>query len=206
MPANSAPEPPVFTLRLPPRIDGREPGTQQLKAGASAVFLGANGAGKTRLAGWFDKALGNIGTFIHARRSIEMPRTYSIAGENEQLAAIYAGTLAPHWGDIAAMKNWRYLNNQNPYSSSDFANVLNIIGAKDAAASRKFRVDSRSSSAPVQTVRTELDAALEIWSNCLPHLVIDADKTPELFVKRIDDPSHPYEPGNMSDGERAIFY
>ena len=55
-------------------------------------------------------------------------------------------------------------------------------------------------------IRTELDAALEIWASCLPHLSIDACNTPELKVKRLDSLSDPYNPSDMSDGERAIFY
>ena len=131
-----------FIITLPPRIDGVAVESLKLKTGSSAVFLGANGAGKTRLAGWLDKQLGNDSTFIHARRNIEMPQRFSIEGEKEQLAGIYAGIAGSQWADIKAMKNWRYSNNTNPYSSNDFASVLNVLGTRDSAASRRFRVPS----------------------------------------------------------------
>ena len=194
----------IFTIALPPRIDGDEPGAVELKAGSSAVFLGSNGAGKTRLAGWFDKQLGNKATFIHALRSIDMPSTYNITKENEELAVIYAGT-SGGWQRIEEMKRWRYQSNHNPYASNDFINVLNILGTRDFSASRKFRLEF-SQSTSQERIRTDLDAALGIWSQCLPHLMIDASKTPELSVKRLDHPGEPYGPRDMSDGERAIFY
>ncbi|MGD9803534.1 MAG: AAA family ATPase [Hyphomicrobiaceae bacterium] len=197
----------MFSLKLPPRIDGAEPGEMELKSGSAAVFVGANGAGKTRLAGWLDKQLGNRSTFIHARRSIDMPRRYNIEGEKEQLAAIYAGHKASNWNEIQEMKEWRYSSNHNPYASNDFSNVMNILGTRDSSASRQFRVAFNASpNALPKELRTELDAALEIWENCLPHLSIDASNTPELIVKRLDNPGDPYDPSDMSDGERAIFY
>lgn len=196
-----------FSIPLPPRVDGAEPGFIKLKSSAAAVFLGANGAGKTRLAGWLDRQLGNHSTFIHARRSIDMPRQFSIEGEREQLAAIYAGTSNSIWPDLQAMKEYRYSQSRNPYSSNDFANVMNVLGTRDSAESRRFRVSfgANPTNLPKQ-IRTELDAALEIWANCLPHLSIDASNTPELKVKRLDGLADPYDPSDMSDGERAIFY
>ena len=70
-----------------------------------------------------------------------MPRVYSIADEREQLAAIYAGAGTHNWPSIKEMKDWRYTSNHNPYSSDDFGNVLNVLGARDASASRQFRVE-----------------------------------------------------------------
>ena len=102
------PEKDGIPIPMPPRVDGNTPDGFKLAEGRSIVVLGANGAGKTRLAGWLDRELKEQALYIPARRNISMPHTYSILSESSQLQQIIGNA---SWGSpqpIHEMKNHRY--------------------------------------------------------------------------------------------------
>lgn len=199
----------ILTVQLPPRIDGAPPEALGLQAGDSLLFLGANGTGKTRLAGWLDRAHGVRSLYIAARRDISMPSSYSILPEEKQFEMIYGQA---SWGqqqspDIELIKRHRYASGAAaPFNSNDFQNIMNVIAGRHLSEVQNFRNEYKPDSPPQNIGKTTLEMAIEIWKSLLPDLTIITSKAPTFVVEHRANPGITYEPADMSDGERAIFY
>lgn len=187
---------------LPSNLDG---GRISLLPGESVVFVGANGSGKTRLAGWLDKSNVDRAMYIPARRSIEMPGSYKISNEDLGFSAIYAGASLPNQ-TISTQKNFRYTNHDKAFLANDFEHVLNILGARHASEAIRFSQAFDPKKPPKERSKSELDRAIAIWEACLPHLRIHSDKAPDILVERVPSGDVLFSPKDLSDGERAIFY
>lgn len=196
--------PPLKTINLPPHVEPDQTHSLELASGAAVAFVGANGAGKSRMAAWIDRANSET-LYIRARRNVVMPDSYVITPESAEFIGIYAGGKI-NTEDIKTAKSVRYSSSRDGFGDDDFALVINLLGSRHATSALKFRRDFDPKNPPPNAPASELDVAISIWTEVLSHLEIDASTAPELRVRRRLAGAAFYPPKEMSDGEKAIFY
>lgn len=194
----------VKHLKFPPSMESASEVIEALADSQAIVFVGANGAGKSRMAAWIDR--NNEATlYIRARRDVLMPNAYSVSPEDAEYMSVLAGQKL-NIKDSGQAKQFRYGATKDTFADNDFSHVINMLGSRHATSALKFAESYDPKSPPLGRPRSDLDAAVKIWSDVLPHLLIDATKAPELRVRRKTDSEAWFAPKEMSDGEKAIFY
>lgn len=173
-------------------------------AGSSIVFIGANGAGKTRLGVFIDNNLSASGLEVHriaAHRSLILnpavvPPSLEIA--QNRLLYGYEG------GGFQNKNGHRYGNKPETAMLSDFDHVLAALYAENndvSIAYRQAALDGNGQFVPPKPAK--IDLLKTIWERVLPHR--------ELVVKSGNLKTKPpsgeeYPASDMSDGERVTFY
>ncbi|MEG9472275.1 MAG: AAA family ATPase [Sphingomonas sanguinis] len=176
----------------------------EVSAGASIVFVGANGAGKTRLGVLLDTGLSNAGVEVHriaAHRSLTLnpeivPSSLEIATKR----------LRYGWdqGTHAHKHGHRYGGKPETALLSDYDLVLSALYAENndvSVAYRQARQVSYEDSSPPPSAK--IDTAKKIWESVLPHrqLIILGNA-----LKTATPGGQEYSASDMSDGERVTFY
>ncbi len=181
--------------------------TLELKSGASTVFIGANGAGKTRLGVFIDRALSaahNIEVHrIAAHRSLVL--NPNIIAPNLEVAEkrLFFGR------DNAEAPQKEVLRwGQKPETAllSDFDHVLAALYAENNDVSVAYRPSKITY--PKQDTKppdAKIDKLKYIWESLLPHRKLDVLAS-NVKTKTVDENSTEYSASDMSDGERVIFY
>ncbi|MGV3577146.1 MAG: DUF4435 domain-containing protein [Devosia sp.] len=186
-----------------------QPGERRILSlpfGSAIAFIGPNGAGKSRMAAWIDQ---NNATslYLRARRSVVMPKSYSVAPEDSEYASILAGQRMDSNIDRAKQIRYSEIGERDYFADDDFQRVLNILGSRHATEAVKFRQAYDPQKPPLVAPQSELDKTTEIWHFVLPHLQIDSSNVPTLSItKQTGDEKVTYSPKDLSDGEKAIFY
>lgn len=188
-----------FTLTIP-TTDGNFSLT--LESGTSAILVGANGAGKSRLAVFLENAGGEEIHRISAHRALELNPEVVKISESHALNGLRFGHAgadvglhyrAGHrWGSKAASK---LLN--------DFDFLLQSLFAEQSRTALTTHQNSRAGNSH-QAEATKFEQLKMIWEYLLPHreLVISGDDIQVRFPGTEDT----YSAADMSDGERAMFY
>jgi len=165
-------------------------------AGQSYVFVGANGAGKSRLGDQIARHHMQVCNRISAHRTILIPesalapRSYQIESKEFELG--HPSVLNP---------TLKYGNDPSKFVQNDFDKLLKVLFSEEADRSIEFRAASKKSrKTPVPS--TKLDRVCAIFCRVLPHLKL----TPKHgAIEVIRDPVT-YHSSQLSDGERSIFY
>lgn len=175
--------------------------------GRAIVFVGANGSGKSRLGAWFDldSPQNHLTHRVAAQKSLDIPAITSpssldVAEKHllygwESSEASVQHKRGSKWGSrpIAQMQN-------------DFHQLLTFLFTEEFESSIKYRQQARGAPAatPGPPPDTKLDILKRIWESVLPHreLVVQAGK----IEARAQDGGSAYPAGEMSDGERVVFY
>lgn len=181
-----------------------EPLSLEAKAGGSVVFIGANGAGKTRLGAFLDAQLSQAGTEVHriaAHRSLNL--NPEVVPTNFQIA-----TNRLHYGYEAGgffyKLSRRFGGKPETAMLDDFDHLLSALYAENNDVSIAFREKCLANPSVHQTpTPTKMDRLKAIWETVLPHrrLVVLGGQ-----VKTSTTDGHEYSASEMSDGERVIFY
>lgn len=173
-------------------------------AGASVVFIGANGAGKTRLGVLLDNSLSSQGIEVHriaAHRSLNLnpsvvPPSLEIA--RNRLFYGYEG------GGPQSKNMHRYGQKPETALLSDFDHVLSALYAENNDVSIAYREAARKSNGQFMLPPpAKIDTLKSIWEKVLPHrqLVVASSN---LKTRTLDGDEYPAS--DMSDGERVTFY
>lgn len=178
--------------------------TVDLQAGGSVVFIGANGAGKTRLGVYIDAQLSNSGTEVHriaAHRSLNL--NPNVVPPNFEVATnrLYYGYDA---GGPQYKHGHRFANKPETALLNDFDHVLAALYAENNDVSIKYRqscIETPGSLSPPPPAK--IDKLKAIWERVLPHreLVVLGGN-----IKTKTNDGSEYSASDMSDGERVIFY
>lgn len=176
----------------------------EAKAAASIVFIGANGAGKTRLGVFLDRMLSRSGQEVHriaAHRSLKLnpkvvPPSFQVA------------TNRLHYGhDDGNFKNkdgYRFQNAPETTLLNDFDHVLASLYAENNDVSITYRQACMANPGSLQPPPSaKIDKLKSIWEAMLPHrqLVVLGGN-----IKTKTTEGQEYSASDMSDGERVIFY
>lgn len=173
-----------------------------LEPGRSTVFVGANGAGKTRLGVMIEQQLATDKVRrISAHRSLTMSDTLSAISLDRALRALATGY--PDQGGHRELHRY----NQKPAVAllTDYDYLLQALFAQQAceAIEHLQRHTTNRNQEPPVTILAKLK---EIWERLLPHRKLNLL---EMSVQVVPDDltaGSPYPASEMSDGERVIFY
>lgn len=174
-----------------------------IEPGSSVIFVGANGAGKTRLAVFLEDAMGSRAHRISAHRALKLnPAVPKIRGA-EALRKLRYGW--EHEQATVAHRQGNRWEDSKPAVAmlNDFDCLLQALFAEQSVTTLETHKQTRSGSL-TQAKATKFETLADIWQRVLPHrkLVISGD---DIRVSAEDAPE-PYPASDMSDGERAIFY
>lgn len=173
-----------------------------LEPGASVVFVGANGAGKTRLAVQIEKSLGAHVHRISAHRALVLNRDIpKISEEAAMRGLLYGGSEEMfklqhrdirRWGKHAAV-----------HLLNDFDFLQQALFAEQGNRALKTHTAARSGSVG-EVVATKFENLKSMWERLLPTkvLVLSGDRVDVAAPNNGDI----YSASEMSDGERAVFY
>lgn len=174
-----------------------------VEAGHTLVFLGANGAGKTRLGVKIEAELREGAHRVGAHRSLTLntkvpPPSYDVA-----LRRLFYGY---DEGQAGHRDGHRWQRKPAVSLLSDFDHVVAALYADENRTAVQHRQAHLRDSAAVPP-KTKLDVLKSIWSGLLPHrelIILDADIRVRPTDAAPDTPD--YDAGELSDGERVIFY
>jgi energy-coupling factor transporter ATP-binding protein EcfA2 len=188
-----------FSLSIPTHDD---PVAITLEQGTTAVFVGANGSGKTRLAIHIENAVGEDAHRISAHRELTLNPGVPKINENRALKGLRFG----HTNDgaqIGHRQGNRWAGKEAIVLLNDFDYVVQALFADQSRTALDTHKNVRAGSNHVAKA-SKLERLQEIWEQLLPHreLVIDGD---DIHVQ-VSGSTLIYSASEMSDGERAIFY
>lgn len=174
-----------------------------VEPGGTLVFLGANGAGKTRLGVKIETEIREGVHRIGAHRSLTLntkvpPPSYDVA-----LRRLFFGY---DDGDADYRNGHRWQGKPAVSLLSDFDYLVAALYADENRTAVLHRQAHLLDAAAVPP-KTKLDVLKSIWSGLLPHrelIVLDADIQVRPSGAAPNTPD--YDAGDLSDGERVIFY
>jgi hypothetical protein len=178
------------------------PLTISLEVGSSAVFVGANGGGKTRLAVLLENQLRDTAHRISAHRALQLNPGIQKISERVALLGLRYG-----WADERAVRDHRrdhrWAGKENVALLNDYDFLVQALFAEQTnrslATHKRVRAGDAATPEPAK-----LELLEQIWDRVLPHrkLLITGD---DINVT-VGNGANPYPASDMSDGERAIFY
>lgn len=185
-----------------PTFDGTS--TIGMHAGSSLVFIGANGAGKTRLGVFIDNLLSHSSVEVHriaAHRSLSLNPNVIASNREQAENRLFYGF---EGGGFQHKVGHRYQGRPETVLLNDFDHVLMALYAENNDVSIAYREQclAKPRRRP-PTPATKMDKLKSIWEKVLPHrhlLVLGGN------VKTSTVDGHEYSASDMSDGERVIFY
>jgi energy-coupling factor transporter ATP-binding protein EcfA2 len=188
-----------FTLSIP-TTDGNVSLT--LESGTSAILVGANGAGKSRLAVFLEDAGGEEIHRISAHRALELKPEVAKIRESHALNGLRFG----HAGDGVGLHyrvGYRWGSKAASKLLNDFDFLLQSLFAEQSRTALATHQNSRAGNSH-QAEATKFEQLKMIWEHLLPHreLVFSGD---DIQV-RFPSTGSLYSAAEMSDGERAMFY
>lgn len=172
-----------------------------VEKGASAIFVGANGGGKTRLAVEIERKFGLNAHRISAHRALSLNTNVPKIAEGAALAGLRTGS--PRDNRAANRDGFRWGNQSATKLLNDFDFLVQALFAEQTNKSLATHKLARAGTLTVAEP-TKLEKLAEIWERLLPHRVLHISGD-DIHVS-VPGRSDYYKASDMSDGERAIFY
>lgn len=185
----------------------------QIEFGGSMVIIGANGSGKTRLGVHIEEFLAakDIVQRIAAQKTLALDDVQLIGLEYAETSLRYGHQSA----SLAQKTQYRWQNKPATQLLNDFQALLQTLFAQQNRTAVKFLDDHRRHST-LPTPLTVLQRIQDVWQRLLPHrelqLLEASIRVKPVGSQRSGQPPEAiteadfYRAGEMSDGERAIFY
>lgn len=176
----------------------------EMLAGSSLVFIGANGAGKTRLGVFIDNQLSQASVEVHriaAHRSLSLNPNVVASNLEQAENRLFYGYVG---GGYQHKVGHRFEGRPETVLLNDFDNVLMALYAENNDVSIAYREKClKTPRRRPPTPATKMDKLKSIWEKVLPHrrLVVLGGNVKTSTVE-----GHEYSASDMSDGERVIFY
>lgn len=189
-----------YKLTLPTRNNGNV----EIETSNSLLFVGANGAGKTRLGTWieFNSPDASRVHRISAQKSLAMPDTTTPTSIDLAETDLLFGN--PQHG---RQNKHGYRWGQKPSVSllDDFSKLMVYLFSDHMEESAKYLAASKATDVRVSPPVTKLDTVKTTWERILPHrkLIVGGLR---IQTSITSDSSKLYSSSEMSDGERIVFY
>jgi hypothetical protein len=180
----------------------QEPTNVSVEPGASVIFVGANGGGKTRLAVRIEDSLVGRAHRISAHRALSLNPEVAKISEKQAISGLRIGR--PHEdAQVNQRSGHRWQSKAATVLLNDFDFLIQALFADQANKSLHTHQRARAgdhSPAPF----TKFEHLSQIWERLLPHrtLIISGDN----IEVSVPGSGSNYNASEMSDGERAIFY
>ena len=184
---------------------GETPIHVTLNPGNSAIFVGANGGGKTRLAVFIEDHIKEEAHRISAHRSLTLNPDVPKIPEDKARSGLKFG-LGYDTPNIKTRRHGRWGGKATTHLLDDYDLLLQALFAEQSnTALIAYDANKPGAKSPTQPFKShKFDLLKDIWGRLLPlrQLVITADN---ISVQSLSG-SKTYGASEMSDGERAIFY
>lgn len=187
------------------------PGAQlqvELVAGETSIFVGANGSGKSRLAVAIEEELGEGAFRIAAQRALKLDTKVSKSTERAAEKRLRIGIADdPDGYNVAShRRGLRYGGNPAVHPLDDFDALLQLLFAQQANAGTEF-LKAHEKDAAAERPTTTLAKLTATWERIFPNRPLHYTSDDIIVAFRnADGQPAPYGAGEMSDGERAVFY
>ncbi len=173
-----------------------------VEAGSSVIFVGSNGAGKTRLAVSIESQLQQRAHRVAAHRALTLNTDVPKVSEKLALNGLRFGHAAQdaHAGHRDGMR-WGKKHAVNLLNDFDY--VVQALFAEQSNTALKTHKSARSGATGTPEL-TKFEKLQRIWERLLParRLIISGDSVQVAALGGGDE----YSASEMSDGERAVFY
>jgi energy-coupling factor transporter ATP-binding protein EcfA2 len=193
------PAPFAFTI---PRL-GSNTLKVTLEAGQSLFFIGANGAGKTRLAAFIEGALPPSDVHrLAAQKSLVLNDRINLISLERAKKTLHVGH-----PDIQGSNKtgYRWASHPATHPISDFEALLQTLFAQQYKVATEHLTERKTTpEAPVP--RTWLNQLTDIWDELLPHRTLELTDISVRVIPCSTGVTTKYAGSEMSDGERCIFY
>jgi energy-coupling factor transporter ATP-binding protein EcfA2 len=173
-----------------------------VETGASIIFVGANGGGKTRLAVFIEKALGLKGHRISAHRALSLNPNVPKISEKLALSGLRTGHPVEN-AEIGYREGSRWQGKGATSLLNDFDYLVQALFAEQANKSLETHQKARRGELE-KPDSTKFERLTEIWGRLLPHRELHI--TGDDIEVAVAGSKNRYSASDMSDGERAIFY
>ncbi len=190
-----------FSLFIPSQ-NSSAPFTTTVEPGSSAIFVGANGGGKTRLAVYIEKSFLLNAHRISAHRALNLNPNVPKIDEKSARRGLKTGVSA-EYSSLDHRPGNRWQSKEAVYLLNDFDFLIQTLFAQQANSAlethKRNRLGDNTLADP-----NKLELLTDIWERLLPHRILhitgdDIEVSPAGSVTT-------YNGSEMSDGERAIFY
>lgn len=182
-----------------PKKDGTH---ECIKTQQNVLFVGANGAGKSRLGAWIEISSPQMSVVhrISAQKSLAMPdSTTPVSIDVAEKNLIFGHS------EQQNKSHYRWHNKPATTLLSDFEKVMVFLFSDETEENAKFKVAAKATQSRVEPPTTRLDLVKKVWETILPHreLIIGGLR---IQTKVVGAGGQTYNSSEMSDGERVIFY
>lgn len=188
-----------FTLSIP-TTDGHA--SLSLESGTSTILVGANGAGKSRLAVFLEESGGERVHRISAHRALDLRPEVPKIRESQALKGLRFGYASDDF-NVSLRNGHRWGSKAASKLLEDFDFLLQCLFAEQTRTALATHKNLRAGNSQ-QSKDSKFEQLQAIWENLLPHreLLITGD---DIQVRALGY-EQSYSAADMSDGERAIFY
>lgn len=191
----------TFNINVPV-LDGLEEIEIEIESGSSVIFVGANGAGKTRLATHIEKTLNEKAHRISGHRALSLnPGVQKINGDEalQTLRVGYSGNNV----DFRHREHNRWQGKDSVHLLDDFNPLLQVLFAEQSDTTWESHQILRSGNYHPGRA-TKFEKLIDIWERLLPRRKLHISGG-DIQVS-VNGENDFYSAADMSDGERAIFY
>ncbi|MCL6242321.1 DUF4435 domain-containing protein [Acinetobacter amyesii] len=184
-----------------PNIDGK---IIEIETTQSILFIGANGAGKTRLGAWIEiqsPQKHNVHR-ISAHKSLQFPDSTTPQAIDMAERDLLFGH--PSYTN-ADYKNAKWSNKPATLMQDDFNKLMAYLFSNETEENAKYKRACQNSNERIAPPLTKIDQLKSLWEKILPHreLIVGGLRIQTCFKGQIDKV---YNSSEMSDGERVVFY
>jgi len=172
---------------------------------SSLVFVGANGAGKTRLGVYIEQQARQSNTQVQriaAQRSIVFKDDLSLIKSESALKVLRVGNVS---GNEKQTDIYRWGRKPATQPLADFDGLLQALYAEQSEATVKENQERRANPGLERAV-PKLEKLSEIWQSLLPARELKIAHADVKVVALGDTNPTEYTASELSDGERVIFY
>ena len=168
--------------------------------GETLYFVGANGAGKSRLAAAIEEQLGERVHRVAAHRALALDLKVPKINRKEAESSLFTGRKD---GNITLRPRSRWGQRKNTHLLNDFGALLQVLFAEQNDTALKTHKAARNgdNSPPEKTFFEQLT---EVWEKLIQHR--NLSMTGDSISVTPHDGGNSYSAEEMSDGERAVFY
>lgn len=175
----------------------------ELKPGSSTFFVGANGSGKTRLAAQAETQWGEKAHRISAHRSLNLnPAVAKISEQKARTGLRFGYADAPKGQGSAHRLGSRWGSKAETFLLNDFDFLVQALFAEQSNVALQTHNAAHAGKLDSLAI-TRFQRLIAIWNRVLPHRTL---KVTGDDISAFADGQQPYSAGEMSDGERAVFY
>lgn len=189
-------------------------GAKEIKTSSNAViFIGANGAGKSRLGAWIERKDTDFVHRIGAQRNLNFQESIPLRSykESEDLV-LFGNADQPN----RERKHFKYsglgseFDNYVIHFFDDFTNVLSALIAKSNNENDKFIAECKKAEKEgtvlPHTPETDIDKLMSVWSDIFPQRSLIYNDSRFYADDPASEKKEEYSATKMSDGERTALY